>query len=507
MYTLLIVEDEPLERVLLEDILEKNFSSIIEITSTDNGVDALRHIQKEQPDIVLVDINIPGISGLDLMRELSEHHFEGQILITTAYNSFEYAKKAMQYGAMGYLLKPILDGELLEYLKKCFKNIEDSRCRRHLEKQLSEGMVSICSYAQQYLIRDFFQGNVQENAMRNAYGWAQNGKLQARILRIHFEKELTQGEENQVVLYFQDSYQSLYRTLIGFEENDCYLMIQPEKPQEEDFLKLTAWGFALSVSRLMWKKLPTYWMEATKICRTYQEMWEELPDLQIKRRERPSSYQEAVGFEPMDFRSIYTRKEQQIRFQKAVWRLKEGRPDKAAAVFHAYFEQEDTVYRGIFWVMQALLSYDENIDIADGILAVNREEPLKSLKKWLEDVFLDLNTVGGAENKHSFLMEQALEIMKEEYASPELSQVTLAERLGLNPAYFSRLFKKEMGEKFVQAMTKIRMEQAKAFLDQGKSLEETAHCCGYSNRKYFSEAFKAYFGKTITGYQREGMVK
>ena len=123
-YSLLIVEDERLEAEMLEDMIRNSYPQIPYIYSADNGIDALRLTQKKNPDIVLLDINIPGISGIEYMKALSENHFQGHVVITTAYDSFQYAKETMKYGAVGYLLKPIMDTELSEFMEKCFELVQ-----------------------------------------------------------------------------------------------------------------------------------------------------------------------------------------------------------------------------------------------------------------------------------------------------------------------------------------------------------------------------------------------
>lgn len=332
MYTLLIVEDEPLERELLEDIIRKEYPQITEIDSVDNGIDALRMVQKNQEDILLVDINIPGISGLELIKELSEYRFPGQILITTAYDSFSYAKQALKYGAVGYLLKPILDDELREYLEKCFQMIDEHRKK----EQLSTGIVSICSYAQHYLVRDFFHGNLQEQAMTNAYGWPKDGNLQASVLRLHFSKNLSVFDKNELSSVCQDIYQPFYRVLFSAEESDVFLMLQPDTPHNLEFLTMVVWAFSVSAAQMLWEKFPGLWITSTKICFSYQELHEELPallsDKMFSVKGLSKQWQQAVTFEPVPEHEIYPPRERKIKIQKALQRLREGNIDNAIVI-------------------------------------------------------------------------------------------------------------------------------------------------------------------------------
>lgn len=501
MYTLLIVEDEPLEREMLEDIIEKEYPEITEIYTVNNGIDALRISQKKQPDIVLVDINIPGMSGLELIEELSKNKFPGQMLITTAYDSFQYATKALKYGAVGYMLKPIMDEELREYLEKCFSMVDERRKRYYLQQQMSEGMVSICSYAQSYLIEDFFHGKIQESAMTNAYQWPSNGQLQARMIWFHFGKPLSIEEKNELVLWCQDMYQPLYRTLLSIEGTELYLMLQPDSMKNFDFLQVSVWAFSMSMARTIWKDGQEFLIDSTQICASYQQLQAEVSRL-LEKKEKLSAknWQETVCFEPTVRNQIYQGKERRTRIQKALQRMREGNPERAISVFRGYFERENTIWEGVFLILKTVLLYKEEIDISEGILAVDEKNPYDTLCLWLSEVIAKPENPGMSVQP---VIWEALHIMEQEYDSNELSQTAIAERLGLNPAYFSRLFKKETGKKFVSAMTEIRMIHAKKFLQEGIAPEKVAVRCGYHNRKYFYEAFKMYFGISPVQYQQQ----
>ena len=96
-----------------------------------------------------------------------------------------------------------------------------------------------------------------------------------------------------------------------------------------------------------------------------------------------------------------------------------------------------------------------------------------------------------------------MQILETEYGSRSLSQIEVAGRLGLNSAYFSRLFKKEQGKTFMTALTEIRMGHAAELLQSGISPQDTAILCGYASSKYFYESFTAQQGITPARYQQE----
>ncbi len=146
----LIVEDEQIEREMLlaqtRDCLPDSFT----VLGADNGIRALELCQEHSPDIVLIDINIPGINGLALIEALRDFHFPGQILITTAYDRFDYARRAIRFGVIDYLLKPIDESALRAGLEKCQVAIEEENARNHNHRSLQNSIRSAFSYAEAY---------------------------------------------------------------------------------------------------------------------------------------------------------------------------------------------------------------------------------------------------------------------------------------------------------------------------------------------------------------------
>ena len=115
-----VVEDETLTRIDLIEILKENGYDVVgEVT---DGIEAVEICKKLQPDIVLLDIKIPYISGLKVANILKENNFKGCIIILTAYNIVEYIQEASNTIVMGYIWKPIDESIFLERLKLIYKN-------------------------------------------------------------------------------------------------------------------------------------------------------------------------------------------------------------------------------------------------------------------------------------------------------------------------------------------------------------------------------------------------
>ena len=103
----LIADDEKIECVALEKMLKELFPEIFFLPSVYNGLEMIRMVEAQTPDILIVDINMPLLNGLEALEALRAKNYKMEIIIHTAYSEFEYLHKAMQLGAYEFLVKPV----------------------------------------------------------------------------------------------------------------------------------------------------------------------------------------------------------------------------------------------------------------------------------------------------------------------------------------------------------------------------------------------------------------
>jgi YesN/AraC family two-component response regulator len=124
----LIVEDEDFERSALRFLVSKYFSDKLEVVGeASNGEEAVEMISPLKPDIILMDINMPLMDGLQASEKIKAENRNIEIIILTAYNYFEYAKRGIKIGVSDYLLKPFSDEEFLNSIGKAVNKILDRR--------------------------------------------------------------------------------------------------------------------------------------------------------------------------------------------------------------------------------------------------------------------------------------------------------------------------------------------------------------------------------------------
>ena len=127
MYKLLIADDERTECDTLKKMLAPRFEQLVLLQCVYDGVSLVRRIEEEQPDIVIADINMPGMSGLDALEQIHERHQGMQIIINTAYRDFSFARRALRCGACDYALKPCNKEYIIQAVKKACSRLDELR--------------------------------------------------------------------------------------------------------------------------------------------------------------------------------------------------------------------------------------------------------------------------------------------------------------------------------------------------------------------------------------------
>lgn len=127
MFNVQLVDDEPIIRRGLEELIDWASLGFQIVCAAQNGKQALEQLETEEVDLIITDIEMPIMNGLNLVREVREKDIDKEIVVLTAYEEFEYAKAAIKYGITEYVLKPIDEEELTRILKSVKCRLEKKR--------------------------------------------------------------------------------------------------------------------------------------------------------------------------------------------------------------------------------------------------------------------------------------------------------------------------------------------------------------------------------------------
>lgn len=157
MYTMIIADDEAIARKSLELFIRKEFPEIEVVAAASNGIEMLEQMERLQPDMAIVDINMPGLDGISAISLLKSRGVRTHFVINTAYSDFAYVKSALKMKVDGYLLKPGIHEESITTIRQVCENIsrEKDESRKNLQMHTlfravspmleNEILLSICS--------------------------------------------------------------------------------------------------------------------------------------------------------------------------------------------------------------------------------------------------------------------------------------------------------------------------------------------------------------------------
>ena len=130
MYHVFLADDEPWALLTLKNMIAWSDYGFAVSGEAEDGEQALARINRTNPDLIISDIRMPGMDGLTLLQTIRDGGLQSEVLLVSGYTDFEYARKALQFGCAGYLVKPVEEKELTEYLDKVKRRLDEKKAER-----------------------------------------------------------------------------------------------------------------------------------------------------------------------------------------------------------------------------------------------------------------------------------------------------------------------------------------------------------------------------------------
>ena len=498
MYSVLIVEDESLELQALTKLVKSHTDRIKSIYQASDSVEALSLARAHMPDILLLDINIPGQTGIEVLETLRCEGFTGIAVMITAYSQFKYAKAALCADAMDYLLKPIDRDELRTCLEKAFEKLDNAANKQHLITHLQQRVKSITSYLQPIAINSLFEGTIKPTMMPMLFDWPTEDDLLACSLRCSFKQPLDEDEQKCIYYDFSSVLPPSISYIASVSTQEIlFALCVKEKMDDAQFEVLL---FCICSRMMQFSRMHSCpcTISGSNLIKHYDQF------KQAFRLHPSSSKPLALPLNTVVGQSQLNSKDMRMRRSKALTHCNAGMSKRMLSVYKPLLQNPETQWAGIYCVLNTLLESDENLNLVNVYqdIVQSNKTPDAALSSWFDTTFPLSPNHADPQNK-GFIIEQTLDILKHDYVDPMLSQADIAEHFGLSQAYFSRFFKKETGETFVAYLTQIRLDHAKEQLAAGNSAGDVAKACGYQSKKYFLDVFRQNTGKTVAQYLEE----
>lgn len=500
--SILIVDDEPLIRRGLTKLIETNELGWKVTGEAGNGKEALEQMDQLKPNLVLTDIRMPVMDGLELTRHISERNDETAVIILTGYRDFEYAQAAMRYGVKEFLLKPCPEDEICRVLRQANDQLRMKHELRHRERReqrlredhaLRSALLGLPQPAGEpfqeirWLIdRDFWLVNVETFLPENKLYRAEDVELlQFAISNITSELMMSQGISGR---------------WITVEYGRFAFFVEPGDCNEAFFEELLR-----TVQLLLGLPLRVQQLGAVSTIADAEKRFH------LHRAGSPLrliSEDETSVDDETRVRAIQSEITSLLLLGKHaeigdfLRHSFEGKPEESLAQRKREALCLAMVVRNV--IRKDLETELKTEDIGSELGELRALPSRGAVDAWLMERIASLEqaAVQWFEERNSGLAERSIRYMEQHYME-ECSLATVAAQVHLNPNYFSNLFKKQTGESFSGYLTKLRTDKAKMLLtNTDMKIAEIAEAVGYADSNYFATAFKQAAAHTPSEYRK-----
>ena len=519
MYKILLVDDEEEVRTSIIKKIDWEKNGFTVIGDAENGKDALEKIEQLEPDVVLTDIRMPYMDGLELAAELRRIHPSVKVVIFSGYDDFEYAKQAIQLNIIEYILKPVNARELTDILGKIKTNLDEEFDRLRGETAQRDNLQKNMVVLRENFLSKLVKGKLEKKQIVHdlkEYGLPLLESKCWVALKINLDGSRT--DKDGMLLSVQgllDSRMKEWNGYVSFHRPSGLCAIVGMESEGEFSSLMTFLNDICRESRRILNQPITIGMGQVVH--------------QMERVEQSySGAREAVAYGSIAGDVIYIN-DVEPRQKSILWL-----DDKMEAdLTHALrFGDEDMILSCVENIVQLMDASGGNgvqaylISILHVILQVVQKHELdeqlvfgtykdyygvlsevttsEKLFQWLSGSCYSISACISNARKGTTrtTVQVAKRYIEENYQNSDLSLEMLCEHLHISAAYFSTVFKKEEGESYISYLTGVRMKKAAELL---KTTDEKTYVIaervGYDEPNYFSYVFKKRYGVSPNKYR------
>jgi len=509
MTTLMIVEDEPVERRAVRQLIAEHFDQVEILPDCSNGAEALSSALRYAPDILVLDIKIPGMNGIEVVKQLRRSGYSGKIMMCTAYDLFDYAKDALNYGANAFLLKPVKHADFVGMIGRFIAERAPRAKDGPPGSGFTEDMIP-------YLIPGFLSNSrgaspaPEEFKLRN---WLRENISRAILISLDLAKDqkasLACSGHLLDVIYPQMERRVFgalpegFRLLRTNDDRGFLLFGYSKAPCADELMDLRArFAACLLGQRLEGHECFRIEIGISNVITAPEEYAGAYADAMAGRTRRsvPALLGEAAAV-----RRIAVSE----RAIECFWEDGNLKSDPEEAADH---------------LLRLHLSGDaapvgERLAAATAILLKMREKAGNGLFEKLPEAFSDpaiakwyralAKSAFGAHRRAmsgnpEYALKLACKYIHRNF-SQDLSLARVAGHVGLSAPYLSHLFSQKLSMGFVDYLQTVRMNELRLLLASGEdfSIRELSARLGYNSENYFCRVVKQKTGKTIKQLKKQ----
>ncbi len=528
MYRIMLADDEGIVIDSLKFIIEKEFGEECIIETAKTGRAVIELAERFRPEIAFMDIQMPGINGIEAMKEIRKNNESIVFIVMTAYDKFDYAKESINLGVKEYLNKPVDKKEILRALKEAMKLIDDEREKRAKELLIKEKLETVIpilenGFIYNLLFREFFEEDIEnyKSLLDISESSCYMGVMVFGESRVGNHMTNAVGSSIKLHEHYEEVRELIrgyFRCFVGAVTGNKIAVFFPTDEKEMDYnTRVEMIDRARELVRKLKERISIdvrlgfgEIVEPTDAMRSYNGALRALIQTEgsvahVDDIPQGCIYEDNYPVETEKELFDATEKGDHDRQQKAAMKYfdwmtdnyAQALPDIQLKVLEFVIRAETISYRG----SNEIYHFRSRADYLPTILEIGTD--MDGLKAWFLKKTSDaVKQVSESMDKRTnSTVDKAKEYINENYAK-DISLDDVSREVDISPYYFSKVFKEETGENFIEYLTNIRIEKAKELLiETDLSMKEICGSIGYSDPNYFSRTFKKNTGVTPTEYK------
>lgn len=516
MYNILITDDEQIVIDSLSFIINKNFEGQVKIFTALSGTDALQIVTKENIDIIFMDINMPGLSGLETVSCITKLKPDTIIIILSAFDRFQYAQEAMNLGAFKYITKPVNRNIVIQTIRSAMDLVDTKRGKLNADIELHKKLDLVSPMIESDFIFACIFNN--ENTFNlSAYLDYFNISDYPWCFCCFEIPGINSENQHKTYLKIRDLLNDNYHCLVStFIMNRIIILYSitdknyiPELCQN-DISKLFSTlsykigaGIRAGISRVQtdWRLLKSAYNESLS----------------------------ALNQTPINGGIIFSgNKTTQEQFsidntqefkKQIISRIKQGDTSSLNSFFELFSSQlvatqtdsnkiKNTYFDLLVSANNITKEINENFHsetFDNAFSTLSNENDLSMIKSFVQKFLHECTTaiINVRTQSDNPLIKKVCDYINDNI-SKDISLEQMADYVNVSSFYLSKLFKEEKGITFVNFLTDKRLEQSKELLkNTNLSIKEITSAIGYNDQNYFSRLFKNKYGVSPTEYRSE----
>ncbi|WP_148322271.1 response regulator transcription factor [Paraclostridium bifermentans] len=492
MYKVMLVDDE---RLILQGVLniidwEKLGMEVIHMA--ENGKEALDKYKENPVDIIITDINMPVITGLELIMKIKEINKRAKFIVLSGYDEFSYARTAMKYGVENYILKPINEEELEAALIDINKKIKDEKEEENIILEKNS------------IIMKLLNGNVDSNELYYLKD----------IIRLEFKNKYY--TVSNILFNNKDIKNKIdVQNLIDVNTSDKYEIIYKFNG---DIILINSWNTDVNDESIN----KYYDTILKKLSSEFDEVFIAVGDKVESIEDIPKSYADSniikkyiltEGYNSCLYKNDIVKITNKNRsFNKEIEYLNkiiiEKNEDKTLEYIEKIFKNEELAPEDIYDLSIKILLLIDKISedfrlsknykdetLSSVIVSIYDASTIDRIKEIITNQVIELSKVMNTNIvKYTPIVQQVVNYIDERYFE-EVSLKTLSQKYNINSSYLGQIFTKEVGYSFSEYLNKIKNMKAKELiLNTNMKINDIAKEVGYYETSYFYRKFKEFYG-------------